>query len=66
MPYYRAYLVDANGRIFHGEDLEASNPAAAIGVGQALLESHQANLPNVAHGFEIWQARDLIFSSRIG
>jgi S-adenosylmethionine hydrolase len=57
---YRVYLVDKEGRIFHGQDVSAPGVNAAIAVGLAIREVH----PEPAYGFEIWKADSLIFNSR--
>jgi hypothetical protein len=64
MARYRSYLLDHSGNIFHGEDVEALDDAAAVDAGWKLLEAHNAVEADAAHGIEIWRDSDLIFSSR--
>jgi hypothetical protein len=66
MAFYRVYLLNDLGRIFHGEDVEALDDAAAIAAGWKLLEIHNASLPNIAFGVEIWFGRELILNSWVG
>jgi len=54
---YRAYILNEDGKIVRGEDVEAADDAAAIATGQGLLG-------DPAYGFEIWRGSELIFSSR--
>ena len=60
---YRVYLLDDQGRIFHGADIEAPDDAAAVAAARRVLEAHNVTDPNIAYGFEVWLATDLIFSS---
>ena len=39
MAHYRIYLLDESVKIFHGEDFEASDDAAAIAAAWQLLET---------------------------
>ncbi len=64
MTIYRAYILDKAGKIFYGEDVEALNEGAAIAAGRTLVESHNAIEPETAHGFEIWDGQNVVFSSR--
>ena len=60
MTSYRVYLLDEGGKIFHGEDVDASDQTAAIAAGLALFERRN----DTAKGFEIWVGTDLIFTTR--
>ena len=59
---YRAYLLDDNGKIFRGEDVEASDDAGAICTGWNLLEAYNENHSTSAHGIEIWCGKKLVFN----
>jgi hypothetical protein len=63
MTIYRAYILDTKGKIFFGENVEALDEAAAIAVARTLVESHNADHPGTAHGFEIWDGHRVIFSN---
>ena len=60
MTSFRAYLLDEGGKIFHGEDIDASDQTAAIDAGLNLFKRH----PGAPGGFEIWAGKDLIFTTR--
>ena len=60
MTSFRAYLLDERGKIFHGEDIVASDQTAAIDAGSTLFERHS----DTADGFEVWAGRELIFTTR--
>ena len=59
VPYgdYRVYLIDAGGRIFRGEDIEAPDAVGAISTGRIIIGEHVG----CAEGFEIWGGKELIF-----
>jgi hypothetical protein len=65
---YRIYLLDDLGKIFHGEDVQASDDAASIAAAWKLLETHNASDPDIAYGIEIWLGKALILNSwnRVG
>ncbi len=60
---YRTYMLDRDGKIFCGEDIEASNTEAAIAASQILFESHNATQSDLAHGYEVWNENQIIFSN---
>ena len=60
---YRNYMLDKDGRIFCGEDIEAPDGDAAIAAGQILFASHNATQLDLAHGYEIWNEDQIIFSN---
>ena len=66
MATYRVYMLDDDGKIFHGEDIDASDDDAAIAASRTLLENYNANHQVAARGFEVWNGRQIIFSSGSG
>jgi hypothetical protein len=61
MAHYRIYLLDDSVKIFHGEDVEAPDDAAAIAAGWQMLETHNLGSSAMAHGIEVWAGRSRIF-----
>ncbi len=62
---YRTYMLDRDGKIFCGEDTEASDSDAAIAAGQIIFESHNATQSDLAHGYEVWNENEIIFSNLV-
>jgi hypothetical protein len=62
---YRAYLLDCQGRIFFGENVEASDEAAAVVAGRNLVDARNPGKPEVAQGIEIWRGTQLVFRNRL-
>ena len=61
MAHYRIYLLDESVKIFHGEDFEAPDDAAAIAAAWQLLETHNRGRPATAVGIEVWAGKSRIF-----
>jgi hypothetical protein len=57
------YLLNDLGTIFHGEDADAPDDAAAATAAWQLLETHNATDLNIAYGVEIWLGKILILNS---
>jgi hypothetical protein len=66
MYHYRIYLLDDLGRIFHGEDVQAPDDSAAIAAAWNLLQTHNANDPDIAYGIEVWLGKARILNSWTG
>jgi hypothetical protein len=66
MVRYRVYLLDSAHKIFHGQDVEAPDDAAAIAAAWDLFETHNALQPSAANGVEVWLGRNLVFNSLAG
>ena len=56
-------MLDRDGKIFCGEDVEAPDGDAAIAAGQILFESHNTTQSDLAHGYEVWNENQIIFSN---
>jgi hypothetical protein len=66
MMRYRVYLLDSGNKIFHGQDGEAPDDAAAIAAACNLFETHNILQPSAAQGIEVWLGRNLVFNSQAG
>jgi hypothetical protein len=60
MPIFRAYCLDANGRINYGEDVDAPDLERVIDVARALGARQP---PPGSHGIEIWQDKTCLYTS---
>jgi hypothetical protein len=63
---YRVYLLNDLGIIFHSDNVQAADGAAAVTAAWDLLEAYNTGDRNIAFGIEIWLGKDLIFNSWTG
>jgi hypothetical protein len=64
MPTFRCYVLNEQGSITAAENMETDDLDAAIEAGWRFVAAHKAGPSTQSFGLEIWQGKNLLFTTR--